>query len=187
MLIPPPHPEVAKNGIDFDLVLSVMDEALANMLLDYQENAPSSLKVWDGEKDIDIPQLKDGKLTYLEAKVIHNERFGDKLYFTGFPFTTTLAVEFHSISPLGSGFDHYIRIAEGRSWNILIPKEHQSTPQFIEEYSLQPGGEYLLGKYLRFVSPNGWLYHNVDFNGIIYKNLVIAINNEVVRRKYGES
>ena len=69
---------------------------------------------------------------------------------------------------------------------FFIPQEIELSPALMQEYEMTDKGLIGISRQWRVIKcPYMWRTHNVSPDlRILYKNLVIAIDNEVVRRKY---
>jgi hypothetical protein len=168
--LPPYHPSMA-DGIDVDLAVSVVDKAVENTVLDLEDavkNMPyfrDDLEAFRNTETGESYENEEGKLIY------------------PFPFMKTLLVGSKKISP--SGGDHYISIRERKKHSLYIPLDLELSPELIEEYQLKEEGKNR--DFKRFSSHFTWSYHNLgDIRGLFFKNFIIAINNAVIDRKYGE-
>ena len=176
--IPPYHHSMHANGIDLDIAVSVLDEALENIVLDLEGLIKSGL--------VYIKYELGGLQREASGKIIRGDVHSaqDYRYINPFPFIRHLHIARKKISPYVG--DHYIMISEhAPSQTFLIPSDVPLTPELIDEYKIKIEGKSRSGDVVA-VLPFNWAYHNVYSMGIFYKNFVIAINNEVVRRKYSK-
>jgi hypothetical protein len=175
--MPPYHPSMKEDGIDVDLALSVVDEALENTVLDLEdvaEKKPDAQSILD-----EIKRNQNGKIQYGEIKKEGLGRIIDP-----FPFIGHLYIGPRKINPYGELGDNFISLAEHKgSSSFLVPLDVKFTPELMEEYQMKEYPGYLFNQIL---CPNKWKTHNLDtMQQIFFKNFIIAINNEVVKRKYG--
>lgn len=167
-LIPPFHPDIVKNGIDLELALSVIGEAVENTLLD--------LPNYERLSDEKIPRDSGGKFNYGEIKKDETH-----LSFPKFPFTGGLVIEKNKISPHGG--DYSLRIDKDEERSYTIPEGVPMSPKLLEEYQMEKGTTS--DGYFTVSGKTGWYRHNVSLDAsVFYKNLIIALNNAIVKRKY---
>jgi hypothetical protein len=89
------------------------------------------------------------------------------------------------INPIGWGADHNISMNSFRPGSFQIPNDVNLPEELVKEYELKCEGPSVIGKMV--LSHYCWYSHNVgDLNRIFYKNLVMKIDNAVVRRKYSQ-
>ncbi len=182
--IPPYHPSMKKNGIDLELVTKdILDNSLEETVKDLEKIAKQGIDVTDELKS--VVRDEKGRIIYGELKRvdfgIDKTDFG--IHICPFPIIKELGIKRNKISPYGG--DKYISIPtkEAVHTSILVPKCEKLSEELIEEYSLIQKGVH--SSYKHFSSPYGWSRHNTGYiQGIVYKNLVIAINNAVVKGKY---
>lgn len=165
-IIPPFHSHIVKEGIDLDLALSVIDEAVESTLEDLNGCTTR----------LDVPRVQLGR----EGKVDYGPLSRDELriYFPQFPFTRGLHIQKRKISPFGG--DSYVRVDERSNLkSYFVPRDVPMSDELLAEYQMT---REISGKYFRIECPAHWSSHNVDFRDVFYKNLIVALNNTVVRR-----
>ena len=165
-IIPPFHAHIVKEGIDLDLALSVIDEAVEGTLEDLKGCTTR----------LDVPQMHlngEGKVNY--GHLMRDER---RIYFPQFPLTKGLHIQKRRISPFGG--DSYVMVDKRPNLkSYFVPKDVPMSDELLAEYQMTREGS---GKYFRIECPAHWSSHNVDFRDVFYKNLILALNNAVVRR-----
>jgi hypothetical protein len=163
---PPYHPSMAKDGIDLKLAASapVMDQAIAATLEDMGRFEGIYLEMLKGFCGWKAEKKENGVLVA--------------------PLPTSLCqllIQKDKISPYGG--DHYISIGSGNRQEQVIV-EGDLSDQVKKEYDLSQKTKIQGGK-MTFTSPNLWGYNNLFSNDIIfYRNLLVALNNAVVKAKY---
>ena len=105
------------------------------------------------------------------------------MYFPEFSFTRGLHIQQNKISPYG-GDNHIQIVADSREKTYWVPESLQMPQELLDEYSIMRLKGPL--SYFRIRGTSGWRSHNVDFRDVFYKNLVIALDNAVVRQKYSD-
>ncbi len=183
--IPPYHPSMAEEGINLELAVNFIDEAIDLTMQDLEHvtNKREDIKrrVEYLEKFYDI---KTGKIKHGEPK--RNENW---IEISPFPFINfnSLCLQKNQISPFYNG-DHYIAIDEDRgAHQLYVPENVMFSTELMREYDMGKERSWLLGD--RAIDcPNMWCSHNLDSptDKIFYKNLVMLIDNAVVKRKYSE-
>jgi len=169
-IIPPFHNIFVQNGIDLDLAFSVIDDAVENTKLDLNE---STLRT-------DVPPAEFDAI----GNVIYGPVKKDNscIYFRDFPFTDGLCIQKQKISPYGH--DSYIQIIpDSHSTSYQIPKNLPLSSELLKEYNMVQKNTNM---YLQVTCKIGWMSHNVDFRDVFYKNLIITLNNAVVKKKYSK-
>lgn len=161
--IPPFHELIRQQGIDVELAAQVILESLEAALLDLKD-----FKRYEVHS-------KGGKPRLIKAD-------GEGVTASFHPFFNTLYIGRDKIA---TG-DPALYLERGRWYSSLyVPDSVVFTPQLLREYSMQEGTGPPGYKKIECVL--GWRTHNVNDNlKIIFKNIVIAIDNAVVRRKYSK-
>ena len=100
------------------------------------------------------------------------------------PIVDSVYVGKDMINPYGYNGDQGISInPKSAAPSFKVPAGVKFTPELMKEYEMKDEGVFL-GK-RRIACPNGWYRHNLeDVNAIFYRNLVIALDNAVVKRRY---
>lgn len=170
--IPPYHPSMAEEGLPFEYVPGVLEEALRNTNLDLEEiadkiNLRGNLLPPPGEKRI---QQEDSGISVSNLPLIGRVWVGKK-----------------GINPYNSSGDQGISIYPSRAApTFSVAKEIVFPSELMAEYEMTETGLFTM-KLQRIECKHGWYRHNLDeLNAIFYRNLVIALDNEVVKKKYGE-
>ncbi|MBI2558250.1 hypothetical protein HYW20_02920 [Candidatus Woesearchaeota archaeon] len=178
--IPPYHPSMAKEGINFKSVPNLLYEAVEATVKDLEEIA---------KRRIDIQKLlenvrKDNKTKKIlyEPEVVEEDDSGIKI--GSIPLIDSVYVGKDNINPYDYMGGQGITIDRNRGAPFFkVPKKVTFTPELMSEYEMTDRG-LLFGK-KQIECSNGWHRHNLaDINAIFYKNLVIALDNAVVREKY---
>ncbi len=168
LMIPPFHPRIVEEGIDLDMALSVIDESIENTKLDFAE---SSIR--------DVTESSSYEYDKFASSYFEGKQRG--IYSPKFPFTKELFIAPDRISPVGS--DNYVRVDEKSPLDsYYIPIEESFSSELMEEYKMseiRKNKNYSIVEYRK-----GWKSHNVDFREVFYKNLIIALDNAVVKKKY---
>jgi len=179
--IPPYHPSLLETGMDIELVSSVVGGALEETVLDLEELA---------EKRSDVKHYLErfkrdpitGKVEY--RGVIQKTRGYDII--EPFPVWDSLFVSREQINP-GDFFpsDYYLMIVKRSIPDLFYePKNAPFSPALMEEYHMRVV-HVSESRGRQIECPYAWYTHNVsEFMTIFYKNLAIAIDNAVVRKKY---
>ncbi len=166
--IPPFHPRIVNEGINLALALSVIDESIENTKLDFAEsNIRDIIESSSYEYDEFTPQYFEG-----EQRGIYSPKF---------PFTKELFIAPDRISPVGG--DNYVRVDKKSPMaSYWIPLQEPFSLELMEEYKMSEirnNKNYSIVEYRK-----GWKSHTVDFREVFYKNLIIALDNAVVKEKY---
>lgn len=177
--IPPYHPSMAKDGINFKSVPDLIYEAVEATLRDLEEIADKKSYVQAILRDV----VKDGKTgrVLFEPQIKQND-LGITVDFV--PIVGRFYVGKQEINPYGDWGDQGISIdPKIAPLSFNVPESLTFTPELMKEYEMTDRGLSLLGR--RIECPNGWHRHNLETtNAIFYRNLVIALDNAVVREKY---
>ncbi len=166
-ILPPYHPSLKLDGLDPRIVVAVLEEGVSDYIMDL-----------DGIND----KWKDSVKICPKFEV-YEEHEG--LVIKPFPTTWgTLFIDSKGMRPHYCG-DHQMILDLERKDDIIISGDISEELQ--KEYELEMIGKTLSGKN-KFLSNHLWVYHNVPpIDRVLYKNIVIALNNETVRRKYQEA
>ena len=178
--LPPYHPSMEKDGISLDVAISVLDESIENTLKDFEmagEKMPHYKLLADGIR----ASSASGRSAHGKPVPYDNE-YGGGVQIVPFPIAGRLNIEKDRINP-GHGAQITIHPSIKQT-AFLFPREATLPDELMEEYQMKDKGAVLSHRSIR--CPYGWYSHNVwPELRILYKNLVMAIDNEVVRRKYG--
>jgi hypothetical protein len=172
-----------EDGIDLELAVSspVLDKALEDAVKDLEGIAD---KRYDAKSELeDIEKNPEtGKIQY--GQVFDKDRPGK--FIAPFPIIDfqSLFIGRKEISPYGG--DYCIKIdSRFRKSGFEVPESVIFSEEMMKEYEMKDEGAAFGRRRLR--CPNCWRPHNVGpINRILYKNLIIAIDNEVVKRKYSK-
>ncbi len=182
--LPPYHPDL-KDGLNPELVLSVLEQGVSDFARDLREICE---KIPHHSVLFDAYRLKFNPQTGLVVPNWDVIQERERTVVAPFPNNLgQLCIEPDKISPYGG--DHYIKIPvnENRKQSIWVGNTDVEIPdELMREYDLTDGMRWLRGK-KRFTCSYLWEHHNLNpFDRTLYKNLIIAIDNETVRRKYSE-
>src|SRR3989344_6910695 len=163
--LPPYHPSMA-NGFDPELVVSVLEQAVADTIKDLYEI---------NNRHVDI--LK--KMS--DWEIIRKENY---ILVVSFPISSgQLVIENKRISPYGGDHNIFLGDTEHRRGIVIcgdISEKLKREYELTDERKLPSGRKIIKSRYT-------WNYHNVcDTDKVLYKNLILEINNAVVRRKYSK-
>lgn len=178
VVIPPYHPSLAETGVDVNLVISVIGEALECMTMDFQE----AVRFPSGEKqtlEYHLKRLASGqrygrveRIGY--GAVIHEFPFIDSLYIGQWGFNSTgIPGGLHSMSinPIWG-----IR-------NFRVPEHVVFKTKQLQEYRMTDRGVYHGERHV--LCPYMWYPHNTgNREDVAFKALSIALNNETVKKLY---
>ncbi len=179
--IPPYHPSMAQNGINFGLVPDLLETVLEETVKDLEEIA-------DRRKDVQaiLKYVKRDKKT---GKIISNHKILDRtdldIKFDSVPIVDHFWVGKKRINPYCSWGGHGIAIhPEHSAKQFIVPEGVEFSPELMIEYEIEDERAYSSG--LKIIEcPHGWYRHNLGrLDAIFYKNLVIALDNEVVKEEY---
>ena len=164
--IPPYHPKMKTEGIDYERVPELLPETIRQTLKDFEEIERR------------VPWVQS--LLEDRDRKIQLERGEDGLYFVSVPIAGRFYVDSRTISPAGG--DGGIAIFDERSTGtIRIPKSVILPEELLREYEMELTTPFT--KFNLFLCPNTWYAHNLtDARAVFYRNLIIALDNDVVRR-----
>lgn len=178
--VPPYHPSMVEDGIDFQSLPPLLDEIVEAFIMDLEEIA-------DRREDIQqylqrVIRDETGKVVY-EHKIVSQNDFGITL--DGVPIIGRVYVGRDRINPSGHNGDQGISIAPGyNAPSFSVPESITFSPELMREYEMEEG--YISFSHKKQIdSPHIWHRHNLaDYNAILYKNLVIALDNAKIRSLY---
>lgn len=178
--IPPYHPSMKEDGINFKSVPELLYDAVEATVKDLEEIAGK-------REDVQVilrGVVKDGKTGRIvfEPQVVEQNDLG--ITIDSVPVVGCFYVGKNGINPYGYYKDHGISInPKSAAQSFEVPEGVKFTPELMGEYEMTDKGLFR-GK-RRIGCPNGWDRHNLDkINAIFYKNLVVALDNSVVTEKY---
>lgn len=187
--IPPYHPSMRETGIPFEIVPSIVEEALEDTIKDFESIAEKRRDAQTILQDV-VRNAATGKLR-LDYSVSQDElgiTLGTFEFETEkrFPIVGNFWVGRKGMNPYCSWGDQGIAIyPECSAKSFSVPEDVEFSPELMREYEMTDG-RIFLGK-RRIECPNGWYRHNLaTINAIFYKNLVTALDNAVVREKYSD-
>lgn len=191
--LPPLHPDLAKNDLPLDpeIAVPLVKEALDYTLLDlnpkeisddtYQHFWFRDTDYSDTKKEADNAELRynyDRERQYImvyDIPLFISDNYKD---------LAKICIEPRELSP-GSG-DEQIIVQGAGFFNV--PKIFSE--EMLNEYNLkiQKREVPFEPEKMEVFSPYSWYHHNVRTrDSILYKNLIITMNNWAVARKYGAS
>ncbi len=173
--LPPYHPFLAEQGIDFQKVPSLLPGVVEATRKDLEEIA-------DRRRDIENLLQREGARESAWRTADQND-LGILLELV--PIIGSLYIGKDEINPYGYHADQGIAInPRSAAPSFSVPQSVTFSPELMNEYALtQEGGS--LERKKRIACPYNWYRHNLDnVNAIFYKNLIIALNNEIVRHQY---
>jgi hypothetical protein len=176
--LPPYHPSMRERGIDPDLAVSVLDEVLEETVRDLEgvsEEMAEARATIDG-----MTRDEKGRIQYGQV----SDEFAPEKQIKPFPILGGLFIGRRVICPCAWGEGRFIEIPHQiKPTTFGIPNDVVLPQGLMEEYEMEDVGDYFGSRGIR--SPYGWEHHNVSgITRIFYKNLIIAIDNAVVGRKY---
>ena len=179
--IPPYHPLIAENGIDFESVPVLLYEAVEGTVRDLEEIADKRRDIQALLQDVTKDE-KSGRVLY-EPEITVNE---SGIEIGSVPVVGHFWIGRRGMNPYSYNGDQGISInPEIAAKSFNVPEQVEFSPELMTEYEMTDGG-ILLGK-RRIECPNGWYRHNLaNINAIFYKNLVTALDNAIVRDKYAD-
>ena len=177
--IPPYHPAMLADGIDFKSVPSFLDEAVEATIKDLEEIGQKRKDIQALLKSV-VKNPETGKIAYQPA--VKTDNLGIEI--DSVPVIGHFYVGRSSINPYGYNGDQGISINPSiAAPSFKVPARIKFIPELMSEYGMKDEGIFLKSR--RIACPNGWYRHNLeDVNAIFYKNIVITLDNAVVRRKY---
>lgn len=175
---PPYHPSMTQSGIDIGLALYLAHDALIATVEELRGIQDRVTRARDVVYDFDRLQPEFGEaVTDGNGKTIGQ-----------FPILGRLHIAPDRINNWGYGQDHNISIYPDmtKGGAFTVPGSVIFSPELMREYEMIDGGSYFDGRWIN--CKNTWYRHNVDSKlaQMFYKNLVIALDNAIVRAKYGQ-
>lgn len=166
--LPPYYPSMFTKGISTYLTLPVLNDAVLATIQEF-------IEIGGETRHVDFLRSFSGWTI---------DKKEDGLLITPFPTSAgQLVVQSRQMSPFGD--DHYVQIDDEKSWGLVIIAGDISE-EIMALYELKRES-FLPNKKSMCYCPNRWKYHNVcPTDRVLYKNLIIALDNEAVRREYEE-
>ena len=177
--LPSYHPSMEQTGIPFEYVPNLMGGVIDGALEELDAVAEKSGNII--LTDSISPALQENKNRSLSMQ---RERQG--LMVEGIPLISCLYIGSKTINPYGSNGDYGIRMDSRRPDSFVVPERVIFDRALMDEYQMTDEGA-LMDNCKRIGCPYLFRRHNLEnFNAIFYRHLIIALDNEVVRRKYFE-
>lgn len=177
--IPPYHPSMKEDGINFKSVLELLYDTVEATVRDLEE-------IVDKRNDVQVilsDVVKDGKIGMVsfDPQIEQND---SGITIHSVPIVGRFYVGKDRMNPYGYHGDQGISInLESAAPFFKVPERVKFTSELMSEYEMTDGGLFLGKRNIK--CPNGWYRHNLaTINAIFYKNLVIALDNRVVTEKY---
>ncbi len=177
--IPPYHPSMASDGIDFQSVPDLLDEALEATVKDLEEIGDKRMDIKSILQDV-MKEEGSGKILY-DSGIIHQDELG--IVIESIPIVNRVYIGKDRINPYGQGGDQGIGIyPEHAAKSFMVPENVTFSEELMREYNMKEEKGFLGFK--RISCPNGWYRHNLaKIDGIFYKNLVISLDNAIIKGK----
>ena len=178
--IPPYHPSMAEDGINFKSVPELLNDAVEATVRDLEEIAGKKEDVQFILRNV-VKDAKTGRVVF-EPQIVEQNDLG--ITIDSVPIVGHFYVGRKGMNPYGYSGDQGISInPEIAAPSFKVPQKVTFTPELMMEYEMTDSGLFL-GK-RQIECPYGWYRHNLEtINAIFYKNLVVALDNAVVREKY---
>ncbi|MBI2632498.1 hypothetical protein HYW75_05830 [Candidatus Pacearchaeota archaeon] len=178
--IPPYHPSIADSGLPFELVPDLLCKVVEETVSDLEE-----IKHKINYAQIIIDDLAKHKVkrrVLFEPQIIERDNLGIEI--DSIPIADHIYVGRKRINPSCYNGDRGITIdSELSPSSFHVPKTVKFSLELMNEYDMQL--EYVDSDKNEIKCSYLWYRHNLDsWDTIFYKNLVIAINNSIVRDKY---
>lgn len=172
--LPPYHPSMVKDGLDFASVPGLLAETVGGAVKDLEEIA---------DKDERARRALDHKVWSPEIASLTSS--GIKIIKV--PIVGSIFVGTYGINPSGLGEWRTVSGIEIRpvetTWSFMVPESVTFSPELMGEYEMKDEGVVAGRRGIR--CPNLWARHNLyDITAVFYKNLIIALDNQVVRKKH---
>ncbi|MBI3034791.1 hypothetical protein HYY71_00565 [Candidatus Woesearchaeota archaeon] len=178
--LPPYHPLMREQGINFELAISVLGEAIHYTSLDLQEIAETIPE--SGYKQTLEHLIRD-----INGVIVYGEpiKEDERVKVPDFPFLHGGHLYIGRDHIMPGEYSSRITIVGNIGATILVPDTVTFSEGLMKEYKIREGRSHTQSL-KQFESPYGWHKHNLytDVQKIFCKNLVIALNNAVVRAKY---
>ena len=180
--IPPYHPSMTVTGLLFESVPDLLYGVVESTVRDLEEIADKRSDVQFVLRDI-VKNKKSGKVLF-RSQIAEQDDFG--IIIESVPIVDHFYVGRKKINPYDYHGDQGITINLELSHSLFfVPEKVTFTTELMREYEMTDRG-LSLGK-RQIECSNGWYRHNLEtINAIFYKNLVISLNNEVVKKKYAQ-
>ena len=180
--IPPYHPSMAVSGLHFELVPDLIYKAVEDAAADLEEIKDKINYAQVILNDL-VKDRATGKVLF-KPQIVKKDDFGIDL--DSIPIIDHIYVGRREINSYGFHGDQGITIDTKLCPSSFdVPKNVKFSPELISEYGMRKGNVFLGRREIK--CPYLWHRHNLDnWNAIFYKNLVIALNNKVVKRKYSQ-
>ncbi len=177
--LPPYHPSMQQEGIPYKYVPSLMgaviDSTLSELEAIAQESGSNLLTQWIAEAN---------KENASRVFVMKKEEEG--IYVEGIPFFNTVYVGKKTINPYGADGDQGLRLEGAHPNSFNVPETVKFSSEVMREYEMIEEGESIW-KDKRIACNYLFRRHNLEtLNSIFYRNLIIALDNETIRKKYTE-
>lgn len=175
--IPPYHPSMLDEGIDYRIASELVGEAIEAMTMDLEQASRETRGWMPFGHELEQLARKDGKIHFSPQTFMRE----DDVLIVNLPIVGTVYVGKKEISPYGTGDGIRIQPNITNTYSVF---EKDFTAEIMKEYGLENKTSSVCGR-RRFSSPYGWHRHNLsEINAIFYKNMVIALDNAAVRKKY---
>lgn len=178
--IPPYHPSMAGDGINFRSVPDLFSEAVEATIRDLEEIA-------DKREDVrailgEMPKDESSGRRIYNPRIVKQNNNG--ITFESVPVVEQVWVGRDGINPYGPHNDNQIILHPGYGApSFSVPESVVFSPELMREYEMTDAG--VINGRRTIESPNLWHRHNLRlFDAIFYRNLVVALDNAVVRQKY---
>ena len=182
VIVPPYHPSMLEEGVDFKVALSLLGETVRETIADLEGVEDKRTEIRMALERL-TPDQRTGEMPYGEVKMDYGEYgevhqvplvYGIQILKDGLHFLGSSAE--CTINPY---FDDNLR--QFRT-NTVFPDA------LLQEYGMRDLEPEKAGKEQRWVEgTHFWHRHNVRFiQDVFSKNFAIAYDNSVVRRKYGQ-
>ena len=182
VVVPPYHPSMLEEGIDFKAALSLLGETVRETIADLEGAEDKRTEIQMALERL-TPDQRTGEMPYGEVKMNYGEYgevhqvplvYGiqimkDGLYFLGSSAECTINPDFDD------------KLQQFKT-NTVFPDA------LLQEYEMRDVEPEKAGKEPRWVEgTHFWHRHNVRFiQDVFSKNFAIAYDNSVVRRKYSQ-
>ena len=182
VIVPPYHPSMLQDGVDFEVALSLLSKTLRETVADLEGVADKRIEVQMALERL-TPDQRTGEMPYGEVKRNYGKHgdihqvplvYGIHLMEDGLHFLGSSAE--CTINPY---FDGNLRQFKT---NTVFPDA------LLQEYGMRYLEPEKAGKEPRWIEgTHFWHRHNVRFvQDVFSKNFAIAYDNSVVRRKYDQ-
>jgi hypothetical protein len=180
--IPPYHPLIKENGIDFrsvpGLLRGVVEATVKDLedIADRNGTARRSLQYL-----VYLIEGEEAGKVLCKPKIINQD---DGITIDGVPIVNRIYVDSNKINPWNYNGDNGISLNLGHAApSFYVPEGVTFSPELMREYEMKDYGVILGSR--KIECPNGWYRHNLGhIDAIFYKNLVMALDNAIVEGKY---